>query len=146
MANKLSVLDFWTVDGAEWPCLQKIAMRVFCMVASTAASERNFPTYGFIHSKLRNTLGKESVRKLVYIKTNSQQIDGHVVAAEDSILDQSDNEGEGEGGGESDTDDSDRESVVSEIANAPETTDDIELDSRNFEVMMSSDDHADIFK
>jgi hypothetical protein len=38
----------------------------FFMVFS---SERNFSTFGFIHSKMRNSVGPEKV-KLVYIKTN----------------------------------------------------------------------------
>jgi hAT family C-terminal dimerisation region len=37
---------------------------------SSAASERNFSTFGFILSKMRNSLGPEKVRKMVYIKTN----------------------------------------------------------------------------
>ncbi|CAB3977585.1 hypothetical protein DYB31_009882 [Paramuricea clavata] len=42
--------------------------------AASAASERNFSTFGCIHSKLRNRLGPEKVKKLVYIKTNSLQM------------------------------------------------------------------------
>jgi hypothetical protein len=34
------------------------------------SSEGNFSTFGFIHSKMRNSLGPEKVKKLVYIKTN----------------------------------------------------------------------------
>lgn len=45
------------------------------MAASAAASERNFSTFGFIQSKLRNCLGPEKVeKKLVSIKTNAAQI------------------------------------------------------------------------
>jgi hypothetical protein len=48
---------------------------------AAAASERNFSTFGFVHSKLRNCLGPEKVKKLVYIKTNAMQMsdtkDGH---------------------------------------------------------------------
>jgi len=40
------------------------------MSTSSAASERNFSTFGFVHSKLRNSLSIESVDKLVFIKTN----------------------------------------------------------------------------
>lgn len=42
---------------------------MFTLAASAAASERNF-----IHSKLRNSLDAEKVRKLVYIKTNMVQM------------------------------------------------------------------------
>lgn len=63
-------LQFWQSDGAAWPDLQKIALKVFTMSTSSAASERNFSTFGFVHSKLRNCLSTESVDKLVFIKTN----------------------------------------------------------------------------
>ena len=40
------------------------------MTTSSAASERNFSTMGFIHSKLWNSLGPKTVEKLVYIMCN----------------------------------------------------------------------------
>jgi hypothetical protein len=46
------------------------------MAASSVASKRSFSTFGFIHTKLRNRLGPEKVKKLVYIKTNMIQISG----------------------------------------------------------------------
>ena len=45
------------------------------MAASSASSERNFSTFGFIHSKLRNLLSSETVRKLVFVKTNANKVD-----------------------------------------------------------------------
>ena len=66
--GRRSVLQFWHYEGQKWPCLQKFATRIFCMAASSAASERNFLTYGFIHTKLRNSLGPDTVSKLVYGK------------------------------------------------------------------------------
>lgn len=68
-------LEYWLTDGAEWPELQQIAVKIFCMAASNAASERNFSTMGFIHSKKRNSLSVESVEKLVFIKTNMNNCD-----------------------------------------------------------------------
>jgi hypothetical protein len=65
-----SVLQWWIADGTDWPLLQNLAIRVFSMAASAAGSERNFSTFGFIHSKLCNRLSPEKVKKLVYIKTN----------------------------------------------------------------------------
>jgi hAT family C-terminal dimerisation region len=44
------------------------------MVTSSAASERGFSTMGFQHSKLRNRQGYEKVKKLIFIKTNAQQL------------------------------------------------------------------------
>jgi hAT family C-terminal dimerisation region len=43
------------------------------VASSSAASERNFSAVGFIHSKLRNCLGRDTVEKLDYLKTNSLQ-------------------------------------------------------------------------
>ncbi len=71
-----SCLEWWKADGTDWPLLQDLAIRVFSMAASAAASERNFSTFGFVHSKLRNRLGAEKVKKLVYIKTNASQLEG----------------------------------------------------------------------
>ena len=40
------------------------------MGKSSAASERNFFTMGFIHTELCNRLSTPSVEKLVYVKNN----------------------------------------------------------------------------
>lgn len=69
-------LEYWLTDGTEWPVLQKVAIRVFSMATSSAASERKFSTFGFIHSKLRNSLRAKSVEKLVYIKSNMSSLSG----------------------------------------------------------------------
>jgi hAT family C-terminal dimerisation region len=71
--KKISVLKFWQSRGDQWPSLQKLAQQVFCMVASSAASERNFSTHGFVHSKLCNCLSEDAVENLFYIKTNNIQ-------------------------------------------------------------------------
>ncbi|KAH6586487.1 hypothetical protein BASA50_000442 [Batrachochytrium salamandrivorans] len=55
------------VDNPE---LQKIAIKLFSMATSSAASERNFSTMGFIHTKFQNCLNVETVEKLVFIKSN----------------------------------------------------------------------------
>mmetsp|Transcript_18749 Transcript_18749/g.18853 ORF Transcript_18749/g.18853 Transcript_18749/m.18853 type:complete len:87 (+) Transcript_18749:543-803(+) len=45
-------------------------MKLFSLVTSSASSERNFSTMGYIHNKLRNSLSASTVQKLVYVKTN----------------------------------------------------------------------------
>ncbi|KAH6591771.1 hypothetical protein BASA50_008480 [Batrachochytrium salamandrivorans] len=45
-----TILQFWLVDGLEFPQLRDLALQVF-----------------------RNSLGSEKVKKLVYIKTNASQ-------------------------------------------------------------------------
>ncbi len=60
--------------GDTWPTLQVLARQILSLVvASSAASERSFSTFGFIHTKQRNCLSEASVEKLVYVKTNNLQ-------------------------------------------------------------------------
>jgi hypothetical protein len=65
-----TVLKYWQTDGCQWAYLQSVVVRLFSMATSSAASERNFSTMGFIHSKLRNSLSAKTVEKLVFIKSN----------------------------------------------------------------------------
>ena len=69
-----TVMNYWVSEGNDWPLLQQVALRVFSMSCSSAASERNCSTFGFIHTKLRNSLTDDRVMKLVYIKTNALQL------------------------------------------------------------------------
>ncbi len=61
-------------------------MKVFSMAPTSAESERNFSTMGFVHSKLRNRLGSDTVETLVYIRTNVP-VKGKGDASEASIED-----------------------------------------------------------
>ncbi|KAH6568893.1 hypothetical protein BASA60_008437 [Batrachochytrium salamandrivorans] len=54
-----TILQFWLVDGLEFPQLRDLALQVFGMVCSSATSERSFSTMGFVHSKLRSSLESE---------------------------------------------------------------------------------------
>ena len=42
-------LEWWLTDGGDYSMLQKVAIKLFSMATSTAASERNFSTMGFIY-------------------------------------------------------------------------------------------------
>uniref|UniRef100_A0A915IBT3 HAT C-terminal dimerisation domain-containing protein n=1 Tax=Romanomermis culicivorax TaxID=13658 RepID=A0A915IBT3_ROMCU len=57
---------------------QKSAMRywltVFSLMVSTASLERDFSTFGFVHTKLHNQLSPASVEKLVFIKFNANDL------------------------------------------------------------------------
>lgn len=63
-------LEWWLTEGVDYPALKGIAVKLFSLAASSAASERNFSTMGFIHSKRRNRLGLDTVEKLVFVKCN----------------------------------------------------------------------------
>jgi hAT family C-terminal dimerisation region len=43
-------LQYWQTDGSIWPELQQIANKLFRMATSSAPSERNWSTTGFIRS------------------------------------------------------------------------------------------------
>ncbi|RLN89474.1 hypothetical protein BBJ28_00021748 [Nothophytophthora sp. Chile5] len=73
MKGKLKVYDIWCGLG-RFPLLQSIALRLFRCASSSAASERNFSTHAYIHSKLRNRLAPEKVEKLVHIHFNAKNI------------------------------------------------------------------------
>ena len=51
--RSISVLMFWMSHGDPWPTLQILAKQVFSMVALSAASERNFSAFAFVHTKQR---------------------------------------------------------------------------------------------
>jgi hypothetical protein len=71
--QRSTIFTFWDCHKQDWPMLARLALKVFSLASSSAASERNFSSMAFIHSKLRNCLSPETVEKLVYIKTNNLQ-------------------------------------------------------------------------
>lgn len=95
--NKLiSVLDFWKNISKlrkDWVDLTDLAIKVFSLVASSCASERNFSTLKFIHSNLRNRLKYKKIEKLVYIFANDKLLKGiENKLIEDELPNDSDND------------------------------------------------------
>ena len=62
----------------SWPNskLQELAIKILLIPTSSAAAERNFSTFGFIHNKIRNRLKNDRVKKLVYIYGNIRMYNG----------------------------------------------------------------------
>src|SRR3954468_23898569 len=56
--------------------LQQLAIKILSIPTSSAAAERNFSTFGFIHNKIRNRLKNDHVKKLVYIYGNLKMYNG----------------------------------------------------------------------
>ncbi|GBC05804.1 hypothetical protein RclHR1_06430005 [Rhizophagus clarus] len=56
----------------SWPKseLQQLAIKILSIPTSSAAAERNFSTFGFIHNKICNRLQNDRVKKLVFIYGN----------------------------------------------------------------------------
>ena len=68
--------SYWNVLGRhEFPSLYLCAQSVNEMITSSAASERMWSIYRFIHSRLRNRLSNEKVEKLAFIHVNCAILD-----------------------------------------------------------------------
>jgi len=63
-------VNWWNLMKGRYPILSDIAIRILSIPATSAASERNWSTFGFIHSKLRNRLHEKRVEKIVYLFWN----------------------------------------------------------------------------
>ena len=63
---------WWKSIGTEkFPILYNLAIRVYSIPTSSAASERIWSTYDFVHSKRRNRLGAKKSSDLVYVYANA---------------------------------------------------------------------------
>ena len=73
-----AIYDRWVLDPVKWwsnhgqsiPLLQKIALKLLNQPASSSCCERNWSTYGFIHSMKRNKLTPERAEDLVFVHCN----------------------------------------------------------------------------
>jgi hypothetical protein len=90
IAKDLSPLTFWTCWGSGYPRLQKIAISIFSTCTSSAASERVWSTFDFIHSKRRNRLQNSKVEKLVFIYANSTRLKNNLMLTTDQTSDSED--------------------------------------------------------
>jgi hypothetical protein len=69
-AKEMPAFRWWLAFGAHVPELQRVAVRVLSQVTSSSASERNWSTFDFIHTKKRNRLHCKRVRDIVYVHSN----------------------------------------------------------------------------
>jgi hypothetical protein len=71
--NNVDLLTWWKGNfGAVAPELTKVAVRVLSIPTSSAAAERNWSTFSYIHDKKRNKLTNDRIFKLVYIYFNNK--------------------------------------------------------------------------
>ena len=62
------VLALWQKNVTKYPILAKMARRVLCIPATSAASERIFSSGGVVVTKRRNRLDSDMVNDLVFLK------------------------------------------------------------------------------
>lgn len=68
--------QYWSQYGKqEFPYLAQIACRMYAVPTSSAAAERVWSIYAFIHTKKRNRLSMEKVEKLAFIYINHSLLD-----------------------------------------------------------------------
>jgi hypothetical protein len=63
-------ITWWGFHGGDSVHLSTLATRLLSQVASSSSAERNWSTYGFIHSVKRNRLGAAKAEDLVYVHSN----------------------------------------------------------------------------
>ncbi|KAE8991696.1 hypothetical protein PF005_g19446 [Phytophthora fragariae] len=73
---KIRGLSYWVEYGInDYPNLYRIAIRVFVVPTSSAASERVWIIYSFLMSKRRNRLAFEKLERIDFIYINSCRLD-----------------------------------------------------------------------
>ena len=73
---KMDARSYWNALGRhKFPSLYLCAQSVNEMITSSAASERVWSIYRFIHSRLRNRLSNEKVEKLAFVYVNCAILD-----------------------------------------------------------------------
>jgi hypothetical protein len=69
--NTVDPITWWRGNfGSSSSELCKLACRILTIPTSSAASERNWSAFSYIHDKKRNRLTSDKVFKLVYIYSN----------------------------------------------------------------------------
>lgn len=92
----MTARQYWVIFGQnEFPALYVAAKPINEMVCSSAASERIWSIYKFIHSRLRNRLSNEKVEKLVALYVNCAILDkndfnDYIMEQEGAVLDGND--------------------------------------------------------
>ena len=66
----MSPVRWWICHGANYVHLQTLTICLLSEVSSSSLVERNWSTYGFIHSVKRNRLGSQKAEDLVYVHSN----------------------------------------------------------------------------
>jgi hypothetical protein len=73
---KMNSTSYWNIFGRhEFSCLYLCAKSVNEIICSSAASERVWSIFRFIHSRLRNRLSNQKVEKLAFIYINCAILD-----------------------------------------------------------------------
>lgn len=76
MTDNMTASQYWDIFGkSEFPLLYKYAKMINAMTCTSAASERAWSIFGFVHTPLRNRLANDKVNKVVFLYMNSGFMD-----------------------------------------------------------------------
>ncbi|CAL5412655.1 unnamed protein product [Camellia sinensis] len=67
-------ISWWANHGASTPLLQGLAFKLLSQPASSSCCERNWSTYGHIHSIKRNRLASSRAEDLVFVHCNIRML------------------------------------------------------------------------
>ncbi|KAJ1270708.1 hypothetical protein BS78_06G072600 [Paspalum vaginatum] len=70
MDRKTLPAAWWATFGGDTLVLQRVARRLLSQCASSSGCERNWSTFAYIHTKLRNRLSHKQLAKLVFVNYN----------------------------------------------------------------------------
>jgi len=68
--RRTSPAAWWATFGGDTPVLQRVARRLLSRCAASSGCERNWSTFAYIHTKLRNRLSHQKLDKLVFVNYN----------------------------------------------------------------------------
>ncbi|XP_066162205.1 uncharacterized protein [Oryza sativa Japonica Group] len=68
--GKTSPAQWWSMFASDTPNLKKLALRLVGQCCSSSGCERNWSTFAFVHTKVRNRLTHKKLNKLVYVNYN----------------------------------------------------------------------------
>jgi len=68
--HRTSPAAWWATFGGDTPVLQRVARHLLSRCAASSGCERNWSTFAYIHTKLRNRLSHQKLDKLVFVNYN----------------------------------------------------------------------------
>lgn len=75
LKDDLKPEDYWALINLVHPELAKLGMSFTHVPASSAALERLFSQWGYVHDRIRNRLTLQKSEKLAYIYHSHQSVD-----------------------------------------------------------------------
>ena len=70
VSKDVEIMQFWRDNKLLFPKLFRVARKVLCVPATSAASERVFSTAGRLLDKRRTTLSPDNVNSLLFLHSN----------------------------------------------------------------------------